>query len=263
MRRALPWLASERPSVYNAYQSTHGPRTEAAMAKADYVASFIGHHPGRAVFVGLYQNTGSRPVTQAQCRADPDYDALFTYGMSPWEVAGPAQTVLRFELLPLDMLKERAGRLVIGWPKPELAWYRWADRNSFPILAIVEDSLFSPPMPAWQEIVISWRELQVLPQAWRAALAHWRGIYLIYDCIDGKKYVGSACGSENIYGRWLNYAGSGHGGNKLLLMRDPVGFQFSILQRVSPDLPADEVIAIEASWKSRLHTYHPDGLNAN
>lgn len=38
--------------------------------------------------------------------------------------------------------------------------------------------------------------------------------------------------------------------------------RFSILQRTSPDLEASEVIALEASWKARLHT-REFGLNLN
>jgi hypothetical protein len=76
---------------------------------------------------------------------------------------------------------------------------------------------------------------------------------------DGKAYVGSAYGDGNLLGRWLTYAASGHGGNSLL-KRDPKNFQFTILQRVSPDMEADEVIKLESTWKERLHTRQPFGL---
>ena len=55
----------------------------------------------------------------------------------------------------------------------------------------------------------------------------------------------------------------GHGGNSLLRQRDPKNFQFSILQRVSPDMDARDLIQIENSWKKRLHTRSPEGLNDN
>ena len=42
--------------LYNAYQQTQGKVVEKAMKKAEYVASFIGHEPGKALFVGLYKN---------------------------------------------------------------------------------------------------------------------------------------------------------------------------------------------------------------
>ena len=118
-------------------------------------------------------------------------------------------------------------------------------------------------MPEWDAINLSWNELNLLPSKWRSALSHWRGIYFIFDESDGKGYVGSAYGDTNIYGRWAAYAASGHGGNKLLRKRDPSDFKFSILQRVSPDMNADDVIRLESSWKERLHTRQPFGLNEN
>jgi hypothetical protein len=61
----------------------------------------------------------------------------------------------------------------------------------------------------------------------------------------------------------LDYKASGHGGNKLLLKRDPKNFRFSILQRLSPDAEEKEVVNIEKSWKIRLRTRAPQGLNDN
>ena len=89
-----------------------------------------------------------------------------------------------------------------------------------------------------------------------------RGVYLIFDESDQKAYVGAAYGKENILGRWLNYAKAGHGGNKKLRHRDPSSFRFSILQRVSPDMDAEDVIRFEGTWKDRLHT-RDFGLNEN
>ncbi len=117
-------------------------------------------------------------------------------------------------------------------------------------------------MPAWDQLVFSWKDLPLLPKKWRSALSEWRGIYLIFDASDGKGYVGAAYGRENILGRWLSYAASGHGGNKLLRGRNPEHFRFSILQRVSPDMEATDVAQIESAWKVRLHT-REFGLNDN
>jgi hypothetical protein len=54
---------------------------------------------------------------------------------------------------------------------------------------------------------------------------------------------------------------SGDGGNKLLKNLDPKFFRFSILQITAHDLPADEVIELEKTWKKRLNTFAPNGLN--
>jgi hypothetical protein len=105
-------------------------------------------------------------------------------------------------------------------------------------------------MPDWRELVLTWAQLRVIPTTWRTALSHWRGVYFIHDVSDGKGYVGSASGLENLLGRWQNYAEGGDGGNKLLLGRDPANFHFSILQIVAHDLNSAEVVAIEGCDRS-------------
>jgi hypothetical protein len=131
------------------------------------------------------------------------------------------------------------------------------------VLAVLEDSALVARMPEWNEISLSWEELDVMPARWRAAIEQWRGIYYIFDLSDGRGYVGSAYGAENLLGRWLNYAATGHGGNRLLRDRDPRQFRFTILQRLSPDLDAGDVVRLESTWKARLHTRAPVGLNDN
>ena len=41
LNKVLPWLAAERPDVFNAYQQTRTERVEKAMGTAAFVASFI------------------------------------------------------------------------------------------------------------------------------------------------------------------------------------------------------------------------------
>ena len=115
-------------------------------------------------------------------------------------------------------------------------------------------------MASWDKLSLTWEELKVLPTRSKAKLAEWRGIYFILDKSDGKAYVGSAYGKDNILGRWLEYAASGHGGNTKLKQRAPQNFIFTILQRTSPDMDGDDVIRLENSWMDRLHT-REFGLN--
>jgi hypothetical protein len=65
VRKVLPWLANERPDVFNAYQQTPSPKAEKAMARAKYVASFIGNAPGKALFIGLRESGTCRPMRGA------------------------------------------------------------------------------------------------------------------------------------------------------------------------------------------------------
>jgi hypothetical protein len=103
----------------------------------------------------------------------------------------------------------------------------------------------------------------VLPGRWRSKLSEWRGVYYVFDTACGKGYAGSAYGGDNLLGRWQSYGASGHGGNALLRQRDPWPLRFTILQRLSPDMDAADVIRLEATWKKRLHTRQPHGLNDN
>jgi hypothetical protein len=262
LRRVLPWLAAERPDSFNAYQQTHGPKVEKALQQATYTASFIGHAAGQAIFVGIFKVVGWTPITEQQFWKRPGTGDLRTFGMDIMDRAG-RETVLWFDLQLTDIYADWKGKLIVNWPPPERAWWRWASRNTIPIAAILPESAFDEDMPSWDKIDVGWEELKVLPTRWRHKLSEWRAIYYIFDTSDRKGYVGSAYGSENLLGRWLGYGAVGHGGNKLLRQREPKNFRFSILQRLSPDLEPGDVVAVESSWKERLHTREPWGLNDN
>lgn len=266
LNKVLPWLAAERPDLFNAYQQTQRERLEKvmnAMTGAGYVASFIGREPGKALFVGLYSIVASRPLTYEEFWQVPAYVEMEAFGIKGWTREERRNTILWFDLALTDFYASWKGKLIAGWPPPERSWWRRAHRNEFPVLAVLEDSALDTAMPEWDEIVLSWEELSVLPTRWKSKLEEWRAIYYILDTSDGKGYVGSAYGESNLLGRWQNYAARGHGGNRLLRQRDPKHFRFAILQRVSPDMAAGDVIRLEASWKQRLHTRHPHGLNDN
>ncbi len=266
LAKVLPWLAAEKPEVFNAYQQTQGEKLEKSMKDLEgvgYVASFIGHEAGRALFVGLYEIASSTPMTLEQYWQVPAYQEMKTFGMQGFTADDGRNSLLWFNLILMDSYADWKGKLVIGWPPPERSWWRRSHRNEMPVLAVHEESLLDTEMPEWDEINLTWDELSVLPVKWRQALSQWRGIYFIFDETDGKGYVGSAYGSVNLLGRWLAYAATGHGGNRLLRQRDPRNFRFTVLQRVSPDMDADDVIRLEASWKDRLHTRGASGLNDN
>jgi hypothetical protein len=229
---------------------------------AGYVASFIGHKPGKALFVGLYSIAVSKPLTYEEYWEIPANVELKAYGKRVTSRADWPSSLLLFELVPLDFCKSWKGKLIVDWPPPERSWWRRAHRNELGVHAILEDSALVAKKPKWDECVLSWDQLSVLPTTWRSAIEQWRGIYYIFDDSDGKGYVGSAYGTDNLLGRWQNYATTGDGGNLLLRQRDQSHFRFSILQVVAQDMKPEEVINIESSWKERLHTRAPLGLNA-
>jgi hypothetical protein len=267
LNEVLPWLAAEEPEVFNAYQQTQGERVERAMQAmtgTGYVASFLGREPGKALFVGLYSIGASKPLSREEFWRIPAYVKLKAYGMRDFASERAIKSVLLFNLaLITDFYAHWKGKLVVGWPPPERSWWRRAHRNEIPVLAVLEDSALDAAMKEWDEMEFTWEKLRILPARLRSKLNEWRGIYFIFDTLDRKGYVGSAYGESNLLGRWLNYAARGDGGNKLLRQRDPRNFRFTILERVSPDMNATDVIQLENSWKRRLHTRVPSGLNDN
>jgi hypothetical protein len=236
-----------------------------AMVGSGFVASFIGHTPGKALFVGLYSIAGSKPLTYEQYWSVPAYVEMKKYAMvgRTQKEADDAGRTQWFDLQRTDFYSAWQGRLIVGWPPPERSWWRRAHRNEIPVDAILEVSALIPTIPKWDEVSFTYEELGILPDIWKSAISQWRGIYFIFDVSDGKGYVGSAYGENNLLGRWLNYAASGHGGNSLLRKRDPKNFRFSILQTVSLDVGIAEILLLEKSWKRRLHTAAPHGLNEN
>ncbi|SLN77665.1 GIY-YIG nuclease family protein [Roseisalinus antarcticus] len=264
LARAMPWIIEERPELFEVYQSVPG-RPKTALRRAEFVASFLGLTPGKAHFVGLYRIGEARALDHDAFWRIPENLALREMGYEGFTAdhADRVGAELQFDLERLPFYSNWRGRLVIDFPPPERSWFRWVDRGIFPVSAILEESAFAAPPPDWREIDLTFAELVALPASWRARLAEWRGIYLIFDESDRRAYVGSAYGRENIYGRWQVYARDGHGGNRELRGCDPHSYRFSILERLAPDLPAEDVIARENSWKLRLHSRQPLGLNAN
>jgi hypothetical protein len=258
LRRKLPWIVAERPDLFLTYQAIQWKSAEKALGKAHHLAAFIGEQPGQAIFAGVYAVRGNRPLAAGEYVAV--CQELTELGMQGQGADG--REGLIFDLAQEPAYEEWLGKLIVKWPPPERAWWRWADRNTLPIHSIAEESLFEEGMPAWERLTLNWGDLAVIPRSWRERLRQWRGVYFIYDTTRRCGYVGSAGGDDNLLGRWTNYADTGHGGNKLLRASDPAALRFSILQRVSPDLAPDQLVGIENAWKERLHT-REFGLNDN
>lgn len=195
LNKALPWLAAEKPDWFNAYQQTQPERVENAMLKRSYIASFIGHEAGKAVFVGLYTIGAHKRLTQSQFWQIPAHiEMKDRFGMK-----GPSKhrrSVLWFDLKGLDFYRDWKGRMVVGWPPPERSWYRKAHHNVIPITSILEESVLSDSMPPWEEIDWTWNQLLVIPTRWKVILSQWRGVYYIFDERANKGYVGSACSEK-------------------------------------------------------------------
>lgn len=106
---------------------------------------------------------------------------------------------------------------------------------------------------------------------WKGALENIKGVYLITDKSNGKKYVGSAYGEFGIWSRWACYIGTGHGWNDELttvikkegLDYARLNFKFCLLEYRPKKTDDREIIARESYWKNVLMTRGRFGYNKN
>lgn len=127
------WAHAE-PDVFNNYQQGQVGPAGSTLAKAKYLASFIGYEPGKAKFVGLYKHTRSpRRMSPDRYRSLPENQDLVRRGVV---FTDRKADHLWFYLRGLKDLEDLKFRLVIDWPGRPNGWCRWADpdRNKFRIL---------------------------------------------------------------------------------------------------------------------------------
>ena len=93
---------------------------------------------------------------------------------------------------------------------------------------------------------------------WKTALSKVKGIYMLTDATNGKRYIGSAYGDGGVWSRWGDYCNNGHGGDKgLVELVNEKGydyiarnFQFTLLEIYSMVTTDEYVISRENYWKT-------------
>lgn len=106
---------------------------------------------------------------------------------------------------------------------------------------------------------------------WKAALTNIKGVYLVTDKSNGKKYVGSAYGDSGIWSRWASYVGTGHGRNDELIkiIKEQgieyarTNFRFTLLEYRSMRADDATIIERENYWKEVLLSRGQFGYNKN
>ena len=96
---------------------------------------------------------------------------------------------------------------------------------------------------------------------WKAKLESCNGIYMILDKNTGKQYVGATYNRNGIWGRWAEYAQTGHGGDKSLipLLENDLAyakkyFQWCILETLPLKILDEQAIDRESLYKRKFGT---------
>lgn len=106
---------------------------------------------------------------------------------------------------------------------------------------------------------------------WKAGLANIKGVYVITDKSNGKKYIGKASGDSGIWSRWSSYIESGHGGNDELtkLIKEKgydhakSNFRLALLEYRSMKTDDKIIDERETYWKEVFLSRGKFGYNSN
>jgi len=120
LRKVLPWIANERSDLFNAYQATQNPRVEKSMSRSKFVASFLGQEPGKALFVGLYEQCGSRSLTRKEFWEISEYIELGEYGMGGFSDSDERHTIRGISL------RKRQSDGTMAELRSDRAWWKQA-----------------------------------------------------------------------------------------------------------------------------------------
>ena len=189
------------------------------------------------------------------------------------------ETEVGYKVELTNQFKSLIGRLVVGFSRYQglrgRAFLLENFMDSMSIAEILENPYEGEEFPGYDNVRIDFSSLELLVQNqktdWRVALENVKGIYLIVDKFNGKKYVGSAYGDSGIWSRWCTYINTGHGYNdELVMLIEKNGidyarkyFQFAILELRSMKTDDDTIINRESFWKEVLLTRGIFGYNKN
>jgi len=174
------------------------------------------------------------------------------------------------EMHEIDFFNEYKQRLIIKWTSPSANYGRWIGDEKFEVYAIkiAKDNSIGVLPKNYYEVNLNYQELKKLfdysidNPDWVEYLCNRSGVYLILDKSTNQQYIGSAYGHLGFWGRWQDYANTGHGGNKGLKNKDFSKFYFSILFETLNTIDKEKIIAIETNFKKNLGT-KVSGLNNN
>ena len=157
-------------------------------------------------------------------------------------------------------LAEFGGRLFIDWGKSHRQWVQHGEASK-PITELY-DVYKEPTFPGHLQFIQPLSAIPTLPPSWAEVLRNSKGVYLLTCPKTHEQYVGKADGDGGFWGRWLNYAATGEGGNVRLKSREPSDYQVSVLEVAGSAATPADILKMESLWKDKLQTIKM-GLNGN
>ena len=117
------------------------------------------------------------------------------------------ETEVGYKVELTNQFKSLIGRLVVGFSRYQglrgRAFLLENFMDSMSIAEILENPYEGEEFPGYDNVRIDFPSLELLVQNqktdWRVALENVKGIYLIVDKFNGKKYVGSAYGQDGVH----------------------------------------------------------------
>lgn len=210
-------------------------------------ASFAAVPGGKTLFLGLYSAQLSGPV------AEGSRDPFGGHLLEPKKLD-------RYACALMDELRDYSGRLFIDWGASPRAWVQRGDTRK--TITELYEEYREPEFPGYLEVVSPLSAIATMPGSWADFLRKGKGVYLLTCPKTKEQYVGKADGGEGFWGRWLTYAATGDGGNVRLRSRERSDYQVSILEVAGSAATADDILKMEARWKTKLQTREM-GLNGN
>jgi len=171
-----------------------------------------------------------------------------------------------YEIAELKQYACYTGRLKISLPRPSRgrAFYLENHLDKMQVAEILKQPYSGEVFPGYENINHAFSMLVPIFKNqnpdWKAALENVKGVYVITDISNSKRYVGAAYGSDGIWSRWDCYMGTGHGWNdeltKIIAQQGieyaTSNFSLSLLEYRSMKTDDHVIIEREAFWKELL-----------
>jgi hypothetical protein len=226
-------------------------RSDKDQFNRDYILSLIDFYPqpGLWLFGGIYRVVGRSPLSKQHS----------------------------YMIEQVQDFNSLVGRLKIDFTRTgrarSIKLENFIDKMT--VAEILREPYSGEQFPGYENIRHDFHSLETIfrthRQDWKAALSNVKGVYLIADKQNGRKYVGSAYGDTGIWSRWSCYMGTGHGWNdELTRLIDKEGieyarenFRISLLEYRPAKTDDAVIIERECYWKEALLSRSPLGYNKN